>query len=64
MAVKTHQRVRRYLPRKRRKPRLTRAKTFLSEETAKKYAEENNIKDYEIVRLRFGLSKKYKIVEK
>lgn len=58
------QRKRRYLPRKRRKPRSERPKTFLSEELAKKWAEQNSIKNYEIKRLNWGLSKKVKIVQK
>jgi hypothetical protein len=54
----------RYLPRSRRKPRSERSKTFLTETAAKKWAEDNGIKNYEIKRLNFGLSKKVQIVEK
>ena len=64
MTTKIPQRKKRYMPRKRRKPRLLRDKTFQSEEAAKKHAEAEGIKDYTIVRLKFGLSKKCKIVKK
>ena len=44
-----------------RSPRL---KTFTLEAKAKEYAEKINLKNYEIVKARFGLSKKFKIVKK
>lgn len=44
-----------------RSPRL---KTFTLEVKAKEYAEKINLKNYEIVKARFGLSKKFKIVKK
>ncbi len=44
--------------------RKKRPKTFLTEEKAKAYAEKNNMQNYEIKRLKFGLSKKLKIVQK
>jgi hypothetical protein len=64
MPKKIQQRKVRYMPRKRRKPRAERPKSFASEQAAQKWAEENGVKDYEIKRLRLGLSKKCKIVEK
>lgn len=42
-----------------RKPRL---KTFLSEEKAKEYAQSQGYKNFKVVKSRFGLSKKFKIV--
>lgn len=44
-----------------RKPR---PKTFKSAEAAKKWAEANKISKYDIVQLKVGLSKKFKIVAK
>jgi hypothetical protein len=64
MDSKHPQRRQRYMPRKRRKPRMLRDKTFRSEDAAKIYAEENGIKNYELKRLALGLSKKVKIIEK
>lgn len=47
--------------RNRGRERFRRAKTFKSEEAAKKWAESNKVAKYKIVKLNMGLSKKYKI---
>ena len=44
--------------------RLKRPRTFKSEDKAKKWAESQGIKSFDIVRLKSGLSKKLKIVPK
>ncbi len=44
--------------------RLKRARTFSTEEKAKAWAEKNKIKNFDIVRLNSGLSRKLKIVVK
>jgi hypothetical protein len=44
--------------------RKTRAKTFQSVDAAKKYADANGIKAYELVTLGLGMSSKIKIVQK
>ena len=46
------------------KPKEPRPKTFKSKEAAEKYATANEMKNYEIVKPRFGLSKKFKIILK
>lgn len=52
------------MPRKRRRPRSERSKSFISIDAANNWAKENNVKAYEVKKLNFGLSKKFKIVEK
>lgn len=44
--------------------RAKRPRTFSSEDKAKKWAESQGIKNFNIVRLNSGLSKKLKIVKK
>ena len=44
--------------------RAKRAKTFASEEKAKAHAQKEGIKNFEVVRLSTGLSRKFKIVSK
>ena len=44
--------------------RKVRPKTFKTEELAKKYAETNGMKDFDVVQLRDGLSSKFKVVQK
>ena len=64
MVIKIHTKQRRYLPRMSGRSRSPRLKTFTLEVKAKEYAEKINLKNYEIVKARFGLSKKFKIVKK
>ncbi|MEK6887143.1 MAG: hypothetical protein AABW88_04905 [Nanoarchaeota archaeon] len=44
--------------------RCARPKTFRSEDKAKSWAQKEGIKNFEIVRLRSGLSNKVKVVSK
>jgi hypothetical protein len=44
--------------------RKARSKTFSSVELAKKWAESQKLKNYDVVQLRLGLSKKFKVVSK
>ncbi|HIH39561.1 TPA: hypothetical protein HA219_02490 [Candidatus Woesearchaeota archaeon] len=44
--------------------RSPRPKTFSSEEKAKAYAQKQGMKNFEVVRLKSGLSRKVKITEK
>lgn len=48
---------------KRGRERKPRAKTFKSELKAEEFAKKNKLTNYKIVQLRFGLSKKFKVVE-
>ena len=63
--VKVHNRQKRYLGMTKRvggfKKKFPKTKSFKSSEAAKKWAEENKIKNYEIIKPRLGLSKKFKI---
>ena len=43
--------------------RKKRLKTFTSEEAAKKYAEGLELKKFKILKVNFGLSKKFKILQ-
>ena len=62
MAGKLHTRSRRYLPLGAERNRKKRFKTFTDEKKAKSYAEKLKLKNYKVIKARFGLSKKYKIV--
>ena len=52
----------RYVPRGKERNRKPRFKTFLDETKAKEYAEKLKLNNYKIIKARFGLSKKFKIV--
>ena len=52
----------RYIPRGNERNRKPRLKTFLEESKAKEHAEKLKLKNYTIIKSRYGLSKKYKIV--
>ncbi len=63
MPKRIHTRRRRYIPVGNERNRKKRMKTFSSEDAAKKYAESLGLKNFKVVRLNFGLSKKFKIVK-
>lgn len=63
--VKVHNRQKRYLGITKRiggiKKKFAKTKSFKSSEAAKKWAEAQKLKNYEIVKPRLGISKKFKI---
>ncbi len=63
MAKRVHTRRRRYMPVGNERNRKKRLKTFTSEEAAKKYAEGLKLKKFKILKVNFGLSRKFKIME-
>ncbi|HLC58313.1 MAG TPA: hypothetical protein VJI68_00470 [Candidatus Nanoarchaeia archaeon] len=62
MVRKMHTRRLRYIPKGNERNRTSRLKTFLTEAAAKKHAEELGIKKFTVIRSKFGLSKKFKII--
>ena len=62
MVKKMHPRQWRYIPKGPERNRKSRFKTFLDEKKAEEHAKKLNLKNFKIVKARYGLSKKYKIV--
>jgi hypothetical protein len=52
------------MPRKKRKPRQSRLKSFGSEKAAVEWANKQGFKDYSVKHLRMGLSNKFIVVKK
>lgn len=62
MAKKIHGRRMRYIPRGNERNRKSRLKTFNKEEDAKRYAEGLGLGKFKVVRTKYGLGRKFKIV--
>lgn len=62
MVKRLHTRRRRYIPVGTERNRQRRLKTFTDESKAKAYAKKLKLEKYKIVKAKFGLSKKYKII--
>lgn len=62
MVKKIHTRRLRYMPKGKERNRMSRMKTFLTEAAAKKHAESKGLKNFKIVKMNYGLGKKFKIV--
>lgn len=62
MATKIHTKTKRYLPKGPERNRKPRFKTFLDAGKAKEHAEKLKLKKYSIVKMNYGLGKKYKIM--
>ncbi len=66
--VKIHSRQKRYMGISTgygsHKRKSNKTKSFASEASAKKWADDNKIKNYQVIKPNWGLSKKFKVVEK